>query len=229
MAQPAHGEGKSPVIPAGNDERPAAPPDGIGRLVIARLSESESWWRKTVRTLPREKRLALFDKYYELAEWLQTLPGGIGKPGRRRAFDNLMDFAWHINDLAAEYHAELRQARRRRLPAYARPLRDGRRRGMVPCPVNGIHASIGFAHGYRPAAPGAFVLSPRGVDPDGLDFSYLTGLDVEILATGADFPVPDFLGNALAAQGVNRVTLRRLDFPQAKIELLYDGSRPWRL
>ena len=202
-------------------------PPTPGTLVVLRLTKPESWWRRAIPAMPCSSRLALFDSYYELAETLKTRPGGLSDPRRRRNFADLMDFAWHLNDLVAELHADRRRPRRRTLPGYARGLLQARKRGKVPLAVNGVHVSIGRQFGYASAAPGAFVAVP-GRDLDAYDFSVLAGLDVEILACAVDYSVEiDVLAGMLARQGVRSVRLRRID-AEMPVQTIYDAERPWR-
>lgn len=200
-----------------------------GGLIARRLMWSEQKWRQVLPSLPREQRLALFDSYMELADWLNRLPRSDGavQDRRRRARDNLRDFAWRLNDLVAELHARLRDAPRQRLPRGAATILAARRRGRVPGVVGGFHASIGLRSGFRAAAPGAFLVVPAGAEYRNLHFGCLAGLDVEILVTKIDLLEVDPLARELAAQGVVRIVLRCLDnaMPPA---ILYDGSRPWR-
>ncbi|MCC6658900.1 MAG: hypothetical protein IT512_12010 [Rhodocyclaceae bacterium] len=206
-------------------------PAHAGSLITAMLSWSESRWRDRLRAMPQQRRLALFDQYYELAEFLERLPrwpeGSDMDDRRYAAYTRLLDFAWRLNDLVADLHARLRQPPRRRLPSGARQLLAARRRGRVPVPVRGAHASVGLRPGYRPAAPGAFLVAPAGGDYRALDFACLAGLTVDVLTTKADLLEVDPLARELAAQGAKVVRLRPLDHC-VRPEILYDGSKPWR-
>lgn len=190
-------------------------------LVMLRLTQPERWWREQISKLPSAPRSALFDWFYDLAE-SNMAHGG-------RCFENLFDFAWRLNDLVAEYHHEIRHPKQLRTPAYAATLRQARRRGMVPQPVGGAHVEIGFTFGYAAGSQATFIAIKRDEDdPYGMDFRYLTGLNVRILATAADWHQIDPLARCLAYHGARNVTLRRLD-RECEDEILYRGDRPWRL
>lgn len=200
-------------------------------LVTLRLVKTEREWREQIPKMPKAARDALFDWYYELAE--ENLRRG------GRCYENLFDFAWRLNDLVAEFHHDIRHPKKLRTPAYAATLRQARRRGMVPQPVDGAHVEIGFAFNYAPAARAAFVVVQRDIDdPYTLDFRWLVGLDVRILATAADWRQIDPLARCLAYHGANSITLRRLDRRKDDFdavygiqrwdETIYRGDRPWR-
>lgn len=189
-------------------------------LVMARLCMADQAWRRALRAMPVTTRGALFDWFYDLAEENRRKGG--------RCSENLFDFAWHLNDLVAEFNHSLRHPRRLRTPAHAAALRQARRRGMVPQCVGGSHVEIGFSFGYQPAAHATFIVVRRDEDdPYAMDFGYLAGLDVRILATAADWSHIDPLARVLAYQGAQRITLRRLD-RAGEDETLYRGDRPWR-
>ncbi len=191
------------------------------RLVILRLSKPERWWREQIPKLPSTTRTVLFDWYYDLAE-ANRQNGG-------QCYENLFDFAWRLNDLVAEYHHDIRHPKQLRTPAYAATLRQARRRGRVPQPVDDAHVEIGFSFGYAAAAQAAFIVLKREEDdPYSMDFRYLTGLDVRILATAADWHYIDPLARCLAYHGARSITMRRLD-RKCEDEHLYRGDRPWRL
>jgi hypothetical protein len=192
------------------------------RLVMLRLGWPESRWRSIIPTLPRDTRNALFDWYYNLAE--DNLQRG------GSCHDNLFDFAWRLNDLVVEYHHDIRHPKNLRIPAYGSTLRQARRTGRVPAPVDGAHVEIGFAFGYAAAAQAAFVVVKRDEDdPYTLDFRWLAGLDVRILCTDADWHRIDPLARCLAYHGARTITQRRIDHRKYADEVLYRGDRPWRL
>lgn len=196
-------------------------PPTAQHLVMLRLTQPERWWREQIPRLPSATRSALFDWYYDLAE--NNLQGG------GQCYENLFDFAWRLNDLVTEFHNEIRHPKNLRTPAFAATLRQARRRGMVPQPVDGAHVEIGFSFGYAAAAQAAFVVVKRDEDdPYTLDFRWLTGLDARILATAADWHRIDPLARCMAFHGARNITLRRLDHKCAD-EVLYQGARPWRL
>jgi hypothetical protein len=115
------------------------------------------------------------------------------------------------------------------VPAYAATLRQARRRGLVPQPADGAHVEIGFAFNYQTAARSAFIVVKRDEDnPYEMDFRWLAGLDVRLMATAADWHVIDPLARVLAYHGARNITLRRLD-RKCDDEVLYLGDRPWRL
>ena len=191
------------------------------RLVIQRLTRSERWWREQIPKLPAATRRTLSDLFYDLAE-ANRQSGG-------QCYENLFDFAWRLNDLVAEYHHGQRHPKKLRVPAYAATLRQARRRGMVPQPADGAHVEIGFAFNYQAAAHAAFVVCKRDEDdPYEMDFRWLAGLDVRLMATAADWHAIDPLARVLAFHGARNITLRRLDRKCAD-EVLYMGDRPWRL
>ncbi|MBA3033509.1 MAG: hypothetical protein KKF85_15440 [Gammaproteobacteria bacterium] len=191
------------------------------RLVIWRLTVTETRWRQMIPQMPTAARNALPDQYFDLAANNRQSGG--------RCYENLIDFAWRLNDLVAEYHHDIRHPKKLRTPAYAATLRQARQRGMVPTPIDGSHVEIGFCFGYAPAARAAFIVVRRDEDdPYTLDFRWLAGLDVRILATAADWHCIDPLARCLAYQGARNVSMRRLDRP-GDDEILYRGARPWRL
>jgi hypothetical protein len=223
------------------------------RLVALYLTMPDASWRGQLPRLTRKQRLALHDAYYALAMSIENLPGGINHE-RRKARELLFDFSWHLNDIAIQYHEFIRRASHKRLPGYGKELASARRRGRIPRPDdNGIHVAIGCRPGYHRAARGAFLWAEPSQSNGFADvcFSFLAGLNVEILATGADMWIVDELARELRVQGVRRVVLRRLDctswpterrvligggslpvrhFDETKnyTEVLYEGDRPWR-
>jgi hypothetical protein len=209
-------------------------------------------WRGQLPRLTRKQRLALHDAYYALAMSIENLPGGINHE-RRKAQELLFDFSWHLNDIVVQYHEYIRRTFPRRLPGYGKDLASARRRGLIPSPNDkDIHVSIGCRPGYRHAAYGAYLWAEPSQEKGFSDvcFSFLAGLNVEILATGADMRIVDELARELRVQGARRVVLRRLDrrgyttvrtvhigggslecreFHDGDyIELLYEGDRAWR-
>lgn len=200
------------------------PPPYAGTLLRHMLTSPATWWRAQLPKMPRERRLWLFDGYYSLAEYLK----GLGlNPRRKVAYNQLIDFAWRLNDLVAELHDAQRRQAPRRLPWFARDLLKARRRGLVPAMVDGIHVSLGMRASYRAAARGAFIAVPTGSDYTEVDFGVVAGLDVEILACRVELLDVGPLARELALRGAHRVVARYLDnaWPD---ELLYDGSKPWR-
>ena len=189
------------------------------RLVIWLLTYPETKWRRALPKLSRERRLALFDWYYDLAEQNKADGGS--------CYEDLFDFAWRLNDLVAEYHSDIRNPKKLRTPIHAAALRRARQGGRVPQPVDGAHVEIGFAFGYRAGSRCAFIAIRRDEDdPYTMDFRFLSGLDVRILATAADFRHIDPLARRLAYHGARSVTMRRLDFKCAD-EVLYKGYQQW--
>jgi hypothetical protein len=195
-------------------------------LGVACLRRPVGYWRQLMPKLGRSQRMGLFHRYHELADKIARLPGGLNDE-RRRLRAALEAFAWVMNDTAVDYHDRTRRRRTGKVPPYGAELAAARRRNKVPVPVNDVHVAIALRHGYRITAQRTCLLVEPVKASESYDFRFLAGLAVEIHATASDVWFADRLVRILAADGVDRVTLRRLD-RNVPIELLYDGGKPWR-
>ena len=199
--------------------------DADRHMVAVRL-RPEAAIRQALPRMTRDRRLALFDHVYELAENVARLPGGL-TDGRKAVRTDLFDFAWRLNDIVVDLHARLRNRIAGRIPPGGYELAKARKRHKVPALVNGIHVSVALKTAYRLAAPGACIVIEQHPDFETYDLRFLAGLNVQILATGCDLWFGDVVARQLAADGAQLVTMRRLDAASAATEILFNGGRQW--
>lgn len=211
-----------------DESKPYQVTDADRQLVAMRACRPESAFRAAFPRMDTDQRRRLFDAYFALADRIPQLPGGL-TPARRRIRANLDDFAYRLSDASCDWLERLRYRIPKKWPAYATEIARLRARGRVPAPVNGVHVFVALRFQYRGAAPGACVVVQCGPDFETFDYRFLAGLDVQFLATRADLGFADWLTRRIAADGANKITLRRLDDPAAPAVTLHDAGRPWRL
>jgi hypothetical protein len=184
---------------------------------VPRLNTTAGEWRRLLPRIGRTQRMALFDR---------AMAAGERHAKDERLHAAFCNLAWYLNDATVEYHQLLANPIRR-LPWSGRALATARRKGKVPVPIGGVHIAVCLRSGYELATGAATVVIDNKVDFMSVDFGFAAGLNLEILATGSDLYMADWLAWSLAAQCVETVTLRRLDLP-APVETLYDGrATPW--
>lgn len=196
------------------------------QLVAMRLCRPESAFRSAFQRIDDDSRRRLFDLYYGIAENIARLPGGL-TPHRRRDRDDLFDFAYRISDIACDHLERKRYRIPNKWPAYGAEIARLRARGRVPAPVKGVHVSVALRFAYRRAAPSACIVVQDGPDFETFDYRLLAGLTVEILATRDDLNFADWLTRRMAADGVLKIALRRLDKRGDLATILYDAGKPW--
>lgn len=203
--------------------------DADRQLVAEMLCRPESQWRAEFARVPYTRHFEPFERYYELAEAIRELPGGLSLPHRKTVQNCLYKWAWRMNDIAVDYRERLRFRQPNKWPAYAGEIARARTRGRVPTPVDGYHVAIAVRWNYRQAAKGACIVVEEKPDFDTFDYRFLAGLDVLALVCGAEIQFADLLVRRLAADGVRSVSARRLDRPGRPIEKLWPGGIQWAL
>ena len=199
------------------------------QLVAAMLCRPESEWRARFARIPEKQHFEPFERYYELADSIRELPGGLSLPHRKTVQNYLYKWAWRMNDIAVDYRERLRCRQPNKWPAYAGEIARARKRGRVPTPVDGYHVTIAVRWNYRQAAKGACIVVEESPDFETFDYRFLAGLDVLVLVCGAEIQFADWLVRRLAADGVRSVSARRLDRPEQPIEKLWPGGIQWAL
>ena len=200
--------------------------DDDRQIVAMMLCRPESAFRQSFTRIDGATRRRLPDLYYELARNIPRLPGGL-TPARQGAQSWLYDFSYRLGDMACDYLERLRYRVPNKWPAYGAEIARLRARGRVPAPRKGVHVSIALRFAYRRAALGACVVVEPAPDFESFDYRLFAGLDVEIMAVRADLDFADWLTRTMAADGVRKITLRRLDCREAAPETLFDAGRPW--
>lgn len=200
--------------------------DDDRQIVAMMLCRPESAFRESFTRIDGATRRRLPDLYYELARNIPRLPGGL-TPARRGAQSCLYDFSYRLGDMACDYLERLRYRIPNKWPAYGAEIARLRARGRVPAPLKGVHVSVALRFAYRRAAPGACVVVECAPDFERLDYRLLAGLDVEIMAVRADLDFADWLTRRMAADGVRKISLRRLDDHEAPSVTLHDAGCPW--
>ena len=196
------------------------------QLVAMRVCRPEAAFRSAFPRMAAESRHRLFDLYYELGRNVARLPGGL-TPQRRRDSADLLDFAYRLSDIACDYLERLRLRVPSKWPAHGAEIARLRARGRVPAPHDGVHISVALRFAYRRQAPGACVVVENRPDFESFDYRLMAGLNAEILAVRADLDFADWLTRRMAADGVRKITLRRLDCRESVPETLFDAGAPW--
>lgn len=199
------------------------------QLVAAMLCRPESEWRAALARVPAGRHFEPFERYYELAEAIPELLGGLTLPHRKTVQNCLYKWAWRMNDIAVDYRERLKIRQPNKWPAYAGDIARARKRGRVPTPENGYHVTIAVRWNYRQAAKGACIVVEEKPDFETFDYRFLAGLDVLVLVCGAEIQFADWLVHRLAADGVRSVSARRLDRAEKPIEKLWPGGIQWVL
>ena len=194
--------------------------DDERRLVAAVLCRNDRYFRTAIGRMPVDRRYQSCDLCFSLADrrWKQC--------GDDHVTSVLYDFAWYLNDRASDLNQRDRYRQHRKCPPYGAEIARQRARGRVPVPVGGYHVTIALAPQYRRAAPAPAVclLVRPDEESETYDFRFLAGLQVLILAVGAEYGPAQWMTRTLAADGVERVHVRLLNHPKLADEQLYPAS-----